>query len=468
MAKPHVVILGGGPAGVGGAYYLRKRDRATVTVLEQQEVLGGNASSFEIDGIYVDYGSHRLHHACDPSILADLKDVLNGDLVNMPRHGRIRLRGKWLHFPLKPVDLMLRLDKRFAAGTMRDMVARTLFKGRNEGETFASVLRASLGPTICEHFYFPYARKLWGAEPETLSGIQARKRVSAGTFKKLLKRLVKPPGAGNYYYPKKGYGQITTALADAATKNGAEILTGWRVTALERGSNGGSAWTVRASRGEETRTFQADHVWSTIPTPIVARMINPEAPSEVLEAASAMSYRAMVLVYLVLDVDQFSTTDAHYFPEENVSVTRVSEPKNYARTVEPKGRTLLCAELPCQVDDALWSMTDAELGEKVAGDLARAGIPLPKPPVRVVTRRLKQAYPIYPAGYEVPFGVLDAWADSLPEFLLYGRQALFAHDNTHHALFMASAAVECLTESGFDHAKWEGYREIFATHVVED
>jgi hypothetical protein len=33
---------------------------------------------------------------------------------------------------------------------------------------------------------------------------------------------------------------------------------------------------------------------------------------------------------------------------------------------------------------------------------------------------------------------------------------------------MASAAVECLTESGFDHARWEGYREIFATHVVED
>jgi hypothetical protein len=26
-----------------------------------------------------------------------------------------------VHFPLKPVDLMLRLDRRFAAGTLRDM-----------------------------------------------------------------------------------------------------------------------------------------------------------------------------------------------------------------------------------------------------------------------------------------------------------------------------------------------------------
>ena len=34
-------------------------------------------------------------------------------------------------------------------------------------------------------------------EHRELSGIQARKRVSAGSFKKLLKRLVSPPGAGD-------------------------------------------------------------------------------------------------------------------------------------------------------------------------------------------------------------------------------------------------------------------------------
>ena len=93
---------------------------------------------------------------------------------------------------------------------------------------------------------------------------------------------------------------------------------------------------------------------------------------------------------------------------------------------------------------------------------------MPRPPIAVLTRRLKQAYPIYPVGYEVPFGVLDDWADSLPNFLLYGRQALFAHDNTHHALYMASAAVDCLRAEGFDHAKWAEYRQVFATHVVED
>jgi protoporphyrinogen oxidase len=465
--EAHVVILGGGPAGVGGAYYLRKSARASVTVLEQNTVPGGNAGSFDIDGIRVDFGSHRLHHACDPAILADLETVLGDDLVHMPRHGRIRLRGKWLHFPLKPADLMMRLDRGFALGATRDMISRALPGKRDEGDTFASVLRANLGPTICDHFYFPYARKLWGLEPEMMSATQARKRVSAGSFRKLMQRLVKPPGAGHYYYPTKGYGQISEALAEKARQSGAELLLGWKVTGVCR-SEASTGWTVIAQQGDETRSIHADYVWSTIPTSIVARMVTPAAPTDVTQAASAISYRAMVLVYLVLDVDQFTTTDAHYFPEENVSVTRVSEPKNYARMTEPKGRTVLCAEIPCAVDDELWQMTDEDLGRKVVADLARAGIPVPKPPARVLVRRLRQAYPIYPRGYEVPFGILDRWAESLPNFLIYGRQGLFAHDNTHHALYMARAAVDCLRDGAFDHQRWHEYRDIFATHVVED
>ncbi|MBK7284263.1 MAG: hypothetical protein IPI83_07680 [Sphingomonadales bacterium] len=53
--------------------------------------------------------------------------------------------------------------------------------------------------------------------------------------------------------------------------------------------------------------------------------------------------------------------------------------------------------------------------------------------------------------------------------LTFGRQGLFAHDNTHHALATAHGAVDCLNADGsFDLAKWRDYRRIFETHVVED
>lgn len=466
-----VVILGAGPAGVGGAYALRRTNRAQVTVIEAQQAVGGNAGSFTWEGQRLDYGSHRLHPASDPEIVADIKRMLGDDLLDRPRHGRIRLRGQWIHFPLKPVDLLLRMDKGFAIGSMRDAAMKTIAK-KDEGDSFASVLMANLGPTICRDFYFPYARKIWGREPEELSGIQARRRVSAGSFLKLAKKVLsavpglKPPGQGRFWYPRNGFGQISEAYANEATIAGAEMAMGWRVSKVARQQDG--LWTVTAEQGTERREWTAEHVWSTLPISLLARMVDPAPPAAVTEAAGAIQYRAMILVYLRLDVQQFTEYDAHYLPGADIAITRLSEPKNYAALSEPRGYTILCAELPCSPGDKYWEMTDAQLGEVVAGDLARAGLPLARPPVGVMVRRLKQAYPIYLQGYEKPFGVLDAWSETLPNLLTYGRQGLFAHDNTHHALYMAYAAAECLTDAGFDLGKWKRYRDIFATHVVED
>ena len=464
---PHVVILGGGPAGCGAAYQLRRTGKATVTLLERGAALGGNAGSFFWSGQWLDYGSHRLHHAVYPEILADIRRMLGDDLRDRERHGRIRLRGKWLHFPIQSLDLLRRLDKRFAAGMARDMAVRTV-KRRNEGDTFASVLLASLGSTMCHNFYFPYARKLWGREPEELSGIQARKRVTAGSFTKLIKRLVKPPGGGRFYYMRRGYGQISEGYADAARSLGAELALGWGATAVSLSSDPDYTWSVTAQNDGEQREVHADFIWSTIPITLLARMIQPPPPSTVDAAASQIEYRAMALVYLLLPIDRFATTDAHYFPEGNVRITRLSEPKNYFGLGEPRGTTVLCGEYPCAVGDEIWSASDAELSDRMLNDMATAGIPAPALPTDAVVKRLRQAYPIYLNGYEKPFGVLDDWAAELPNVLVYGRQGLFAHDNTHHALYMAYCATDCLEGMHFDRERWAGYREIFRTHVVED
>ncbi|MBV6521954.1 MAG: hypothetical protein MNPFHGCM_02098 [Gemmatimonadaceae bacterium] len=467
MRDTHIVVLGGGPAGCGAAYQLRRTRKARVTLLERGCSLGGNAGSFNWGNQWLDYGSHRLHHAVDPEILTDIRQMLGEDFRDRERHGRIRLRGQWLHFPIQTVDLLRRLDKRFAFGMAADMLKRR-FARANEGDTFASVLLANLGPTMCQNFYFPYARKLWGRDPEVLSGIQARKRVSAGSFGKLLKRLIKPPGGGHFYYMRKGYGQISTAYADSARALGADILTGWGASRIEPAKESGFKWTVSATRNGETREIHAHHVWSTIPITVLAKMMTPAAPQRVLEAAQQIDFRAMVLVYLQLPVDRFTSTDAHYFPEANVRVTRLSEPKNYFGLSEPGGTTVLCGEYPCAIGDELWSASDDDLAAIMLLDMETAGIPAPKAPLDVHVRRLGQAYPIYVNGYEKPFGVLDDWAASQPNLLVYGRQGLFAHDNTHHALYMAYCAVDSLRDGRFDVGQWAKHRQAFASHVVED
>jgi protoporphyrinogen oxidase len=473
MPESRVVILGAGPAGVGAAYQLTRESRARVTVLEQRPVAGGNAGSFDIGEQRVDYGSHRLHPACDPEILSDIRALLGDDLVERPRHGRIRLRGRWIHFPLKPFDLLARLDLGFTAGTLTDMARRVLPTGGAVEDTFAGVLRASLGGTICDQFYFPYARKIWGMEPQALSAIQAHRRVAANWFGKLLRKIlgqlpgVKPVGFRHFYYPTNGYGAISEAYADEAAARGADLRFDTLVTSLERDEDG-DQWRVRTRSGDDTEEVEADYVWSTLPITALARITTPTPPQGVLAAADNIRYRSMLLVYLTLGTDRFSEYDAHYFPGEEGGMRRLSEPKNYAALGRPAGRTTLCAELPCSTDDELWEMDAPALGERVARELESVGLRIKAPIEAVEVRRLRFAYPIYEIGYERHLRVLDDWASTLPAVLTFGRQGLFAHDNTHHALYMAYAAAECFGVDGFDAERWAEYRREFETHVVED
>lgn len=177
----------------------------------------------------------------------------------------------------------------------------------------------------------------------------------------------------------------------------------------------------------------------------------------------------MVLIYLVVDQPQWTEFDAHYFPETEIKLTRLSEPKNYSGGNGPKERTVLCGELPCMVNDDVWSASDEELGELCRESLEKCGVPINASISAVVTKRLAFAYPIYREGYEKYFSIQDEWAGSQDRVLTFGRQGLFAHDNTHHALAMAYGAVDCLDDSGkFSAGRWSEYRKEFAKHVVED
>ena len=89
---PHVAVLGAGPAGAAAALKLGRDVKARVTVLERQGHVGGNAASFQHQGIWCDYGSHRFHPVADPQVLDDVKDLLGEDLLWRPRHGRILLQ----------------------------------------------------------------------------------------------------------------------------------------------------------------------------------------------------------------------------------------------------------------------------------------------------------------------------------------------------------------------------------------
>ena len=73
-----VIVLGAGPAGLAAANGLARRG-LSVHLVEAQAAVGGNAGSFELAGLRVDFGSHRLHPASHPAVFAELRELLGED-----------------------------------------------------------------------------------------------------------------------------------------------------------------------------------------------------------------------------------------------------------------------------------------------------------------------------------------------------------------------------------------------------
>ncbi len=465
-ASADLIVLGAGPAGLAAAWRAGLAGLSTI-VLERAPAVGGMAASVDVAGVRVDHGSHRLHPATPPAVLADLRELLGEDLQCRPRNGRLRIAGhrggQWVGFPLRPTELLRALP----AGMLTRIAAEALttpLRGRQQPTSYAAALRAGLGPTLYDALYAPYAVKLWGLPGSRIDAEQARRRVSADTPWKIARRMLRRgSGTGRvFYYPRRGFGQIVEALAAAAIDAGAQLRLGTEAARVHPGEDG---VTVHTRDGQQLR---AGHLFTTIPLPLLARIVTPAAPAPAVHAAAALRFRSMVLVYLVHQGRPWTGFDAHYLPGLDTPVSRISEPANYRDSAtDPDDRTVLCCEIPCQFGDQWWNADEASLAAMIAETLDRAGLP----PVRcidVVARRLRTVYPVYETGYTEHLRGLDSWASELPRVTTFGRLGLFAHDNTHHAIAMAYAAVAALADRHWDATAWSAARRRFADHVVED
>ncbi|HAB56543.1 MAG TPA: FAD-dependent oxidoreductase, partial [Acidimicrobiaceae bacterium] len=106
--------------------------------------VGGLSASFEVAGQRVDYGSHRLHPATDPDLMARIRNLLGDDLQTRIRNGRIRLEDRWVSFPLQPGPMFRELPFVFSARVGIDTLKKPL--RRSEVDSFDEAISQRLGP----------------------------------------------------------------------------------------------------------------------------------------------------------------------------------------------------------------------------------------------------------------------------------------------------------------------------------
>ncbi|HEY9410048.1 MAG TPA: FAD-dependent oxidoreductase [Jiangellaceae bacterium] len=459
-----LVVIGAGPAGLAAAWRAARRGMK-VTLLERADHIGGLAASFEVAGVRVDQGSHRLDPSTPPGLLADLHGLLGDDLQRRRRTSRIRVGDHWLSLPLRADEVARRLPPSLLARIARDS-ATAPFR-RAQDDSYAEALRARVGPALYDTVYGPLAEKQWGVPGERISADQMRRQAGKiGNFRlaaRAVGRVRRKRGdgsaaaVGGYYYPRRGFGQLAESLANAAVDAGVDIRCEAEVD------------RVRVFEDEvEVSTQDGDVVtgglvFSTLPLPVLARIARPAPSLTSIESSARLRYRAMLLVYVVHEGGRWSRYDSHDIPDPRTPVTRISEPVNYRDSVDdPTDRSVLCAEIPCSMTDEVWGLDDESLGDLVDETLGLTGLPGVNR-VHVESRRLGQVYPIYRSGYEHDLVDVDSWARMIRRVVTLGRQGLFVLDNIHQALLMAYDAVDAIRDDGrFDRYAWTVARERFA------
>jgi protoporphyrinogen oxidase len=441
----HLAILGGGPAGLGVAFYAM-RAGLPFELYEGSDELGGMCRTLRRGGHRYDRGAHRFHDR-DPDITRDVADLMGDELVRVVAGSAILDGGRYIDFPPTPLNVMFAYGFREAGRICLDLL-RSGWRRRAAAVTFEDFAVRRFGETLARRILLNYSAKLWGVPTDQLSPDVATRRLQGMTLRSLLYELVFPGGKtehidGSFLYPRGGYGRIMEALAAALPPE--SIHTGFAVERLECASRGSAVRRIHFSDGR-VRDVE-DRVVSTLPLPFLVGLLGSALPEPTRAAAARLRFRHIRLLFLRIARSRVSERASIYIPDPAFCISRISEPKNRSAAMSPGDETSLIVEAPCFSGDAVERLSDAEFSERVVGELSTLGLLDPKEVLESHTHFIPNAYPVCANGYARDVGVIREALAAIGNLETLGRAGRFVYSHLHDQLRFGKDCVRRLIDS---------------------
>ena len=473
--KKHVVILGGGLAGLSCGFELVQRGHR-VTILEREAHVGGMASSFIEDGDEYwtqDFGPHRFHSQ-DKNLIEHVKEILGDNVVTAQRLSRIVLFNRFFDYPLVASNVLKNMPRLMLVRAMLDYLwVRFLDATRLRKFTdidFESWVTRRFGRTLYRVFFGQYTEKAWGMPPSQISADWASQRITLLSLWDTIKKTLARPKAGDtprtlvrsFIYPKfGGIGELARGYARRIEESdtGSQVLTNSpAVKVLREGMR-----VVGIEYGKHTRQLiEGDEYVSTIPVTSLAKALAPKAPAEVQTAADSLDYVSIVFVYLKLNRPTVSPDSWVYLPEKHLTIHRISEFKNFSPHSAPKDKTLICAEITCRRGDEIWRASPEQLQAVAEKDLISVGLIQPGQVLGATLRKIPFAYPVYDLKYRGHLQPVMEYVGKLEGIHTTGRQGNFRYNNMDQSVEMGrKLGIELATGLSTDHSKVATGKEYF-------
>ena len=481
------IIIGAGPAGLTAAYKLLKETDIKPIIYEESNVIGGISQTFEYKGNRMDIGGHRFFTkndlvmdvwkelmkpqgapALDEKLLNENKqyegkaDPEKEDDVFLTRRrvSRIYYLGKFFDYPIsmKPrTFLNMGFFRTMSAGF--GYIHSCIFKKKEDSLENFYINR--FGKPLYNMFFKDYTTKVWGRSPKEISPDWGAQRVKGlSLMKTFVSALTKPFRKKSskvetslieeFYYPKKGPGQLYSKMADEIIKMGGEIHFNSKVDNVHL--NGNSIDYIEVNGN----IVKGDYYISSMPIKDLMNSMN-DVDKSLLDIANNLPYRDFITVGLLLDklkiknktkmktVNNIVPDCWIYIQDNSVKLGRLQIFNNWSPYMvdDLEKHIFVGLEYFCNEGDSMWNMKEEDFIKFAIDELVKIKIIDKEDVLDSVELKIKKAYPAYFDSY-AEFPKVKDYLNSIDNLYCIGRNGQHRYNNMDHSMLTAIETVNVI------------------------
>ncbi len=185
-----IVVLGGGPTGLGAAWRLNELGHNDWLICEAKDYWGGLSASFKDDqGFVWDFGGHVLfsHYQYFDTVMDQLFKESGGWLTHN-REAWIWMQDRFISYPLQ--NNIHKLPQQVYWDCLCGIVDIQNRSTLKKPEHFGQWIRATFGDGLAKWFLDPYNYKVWAHPVDHLAWSWVGERVAPVELKQILKNAV--------------------------------------------------------------------------------------------------------------------------------------------------------------------------------------------------------------------------------------------------------------------------------------
>ncbi|MFZ1919690.1 MAG: FAD-dependent oxidoreductase [Terriglobales bacterium] len=434
-----IVIIGGGPTGLGAAYRLHELGYSNWVLYEKSDDVGGHATSHvDKHGFVWDEGGHVIfsHYKYFDNLI---DKVLGKEVHERIRESWIVSGESWIPYPFQ--SNLRYLPKDIQVSCLLGAASAAANGGGAESANFRDWILATFGEGIANAFMFPYNSKVWTTPLERMSKSWIADRVAVVDFKRLLENVLYQrddvgwgPNSKFRFPLYGGTGEIYRRIAKHFSE---KVRIGKQLAEID---------PVRRQLSFADGTGDTyDVLVSTAPLDLFVEMMKP-TDGGLREAATGLEHNNLLVVGLGLKKKIETGRCWIYFTDSDMPCYRATYFSHYSPNNVPNGDTDSYSSLMCEMSFRVGETPDPEkILEQVTTGLIKAKMLEDADRSRVVSRYHRvvgYSYPIPTLGRDQALAVLQP---ALLEKGIYsrGRFGAWRYEigNMDHSVMMGVEAV---------------------------